>query len=474
MGTKKNYNGVGLGESNGGVPRSTIYLFAQATDTEADAVRQSCSHGSYNIVAVPDPEAICGDADIDARILLIGNGRAKDAAKLLSRYRPFQVDLLIAHDEAVLACEDLLQNCANVLFAPYDEQTLLQQLNELMTGPDAEPEIYHNIIGRSPQIRQLRQVMQTIAAYDAPVLIKGETGTGKELVARGIHYSSTRRDMPFVPVNCGALSDDLLLAELFGYEKGAFTDAKRAHAGLVAQAQGGVLFLDEVDCLSPKGQAALLRFLQEREYRPLGSESLNRADVRIITATNKDIEALIAQQRFREDLYFRIHLLGIHLPPLRERTGDVAVLAEHILMEIAQRHEVKPKWLHPLTLRWMSEYAWPGNVRELENYLYRLFVLSKGSVLCVPGVKADPVMLVNSPQTPAIGSDQLLSTFRDEKTRILRAFEKDYLQRAMKAAGGNISLAARRAGKERQAFRRLLKKHGITRDLHGLVPSRDD
>ncbi|MBI3897246.1 MAG: sigma-54-dependent Fis family transcriptional regulator [Gammaproteobacteria bacterium] len=303
--------------------------------------------------------------------------------------------------------------------------------------------------------------MHTVAGYDAPVLIKGETGTGKELVARAIHYSSPRRDQPFVPVNCGALNDELLLAELFGYERGAFTDAKRSHRGLVAQAKGGVLFLDEVDCLSPKGQAALLRFLQEQEYRPLGAETVYRSDVRVIAATNKNLETLIAQGQFREDLYYRVHLLDLELPPLRFRDHDVAVLAEHFLQKLSQRYGAPLKRLHPLTLQWMKQYAWPGNVRELENYLYRLFVLCKGPIICAPQVKGDPVPYASL--QPPLQDEGTPRAFRDEKNRALQEFERSYLHKAMQAAYGNVSLAARRAGKERRAFRRLLKKHGIDR-----------
>ncbi len=459
---------------NTGMRNGAIQLVACATEAEAHAVKKVCFDGSYSVICSMVPADVSNAMGTSARILLVGSGKAADTAHALSKCDSFSIDLLIAHDERVLEREDLLKRCANVLFAPYDDETLLRHVSELFANRDIEPEIYANIIGRSPQIRRMRRVMQTIAAYDAPVLIKGETGTGKELVARGIHYTSARRDMPFVPVNCGALSDDLLLAELFGYEKGAFTDAKRSHRGLVAQAKGGVLFLDEVDCLSPKGQAALLRFLQEQEYRPLGSETPQRADVRVITATNKDIDALVAQQRFREDLYYRIHLLDVHLPPLRGRSGDITVLAEHVLNQLSKRHGTPPKRLHALTLRWMNEYAWPGNVRELENYLFRIFVLSKNPVICVPRVKGDPVTVMDS--APAIKDESANPAlpFRDEKMRALRVFEKSYLQRVMQAAGGNISLAARRAGKERQAFRRLLKKHGIARETYKTFASLEE
>lgn len=394
-------------------------------------------------------------------------GRA--ARRIDSGDAPFA--LLVTHDPAALDAEKLLHRCANVLVAPYDETVLGASL-ETLFDESVPPEVCANIIGDSPQVRELLRVMARLARYDAPVLIKGETGTGKELVARGIHYTSSRSAQPFVPVNCGALNDELLLAELFGYEKGAFTDAKRDHRGFVAQAAGGVLFLDELDSLSPKGQVALLRFLQEQEYRPLGSESVHKGDVRVIAATNKDLEAHVARGQFREDLYYRVHLLDVELPPLRARTGDVRVLAEHFLGELSRRYGTPSKRLHASTLRWMATYSWPGNVRELQNYLYRLFVLTPGSVIYVPRLKGNPVPLIGV--SGDTGASERLCAFSDEKARVLAEFERSYLDRVMSATRGNISLAARRAGKERRAFRRLLKKHGIDRRQYASAGRADE
>jgi DNA-binding NtrC family response regulator len=395
-----------------------------------------------------------------------------DVASRLARECKDLFSLLVSYDETILCREELLQRGESVLVAPFDTDQLLQALRALPRHEQLDPGVYTNIAGRSPQVRELLRVMFTVAQYDAPVLIKGETGTGKELVARGIHYSSARRDHPFVPVNCGALNDELLLAELFGYEKGAFTDAKRTHQGLVGQAAGGTLFLDEIDSLSPRAQAALLRFLQEQEYRPLGSNTVLKSDVRVITATNKDLPQWVSQERFREDLYYRIHLLDVCLPPLRARSGDIQVLAEHFLTQFSARHGTLPKRLHPVTLQWMLEYEWPGNIRELQNYLYRAFVLSPGATILAPQVKGDPISLhgfADGQHTDTDGDSvasaahQSLQSFNSEKLRALEQFERRYLHQVMKAADGNVSLAARRAGKERRAFRRLLQKHGIDR-----------
>lgn len=434
----------------------SIVLVAHASEAEIEAFRQDCARLSYEVVSADSAREV-------PQVLFIGAGMAEAARASLAADAGIYA-LLATYDVAALAFDELLARCANVLIAPFEAASLRDCLT---ADEDGHPEIGANIIGGSPQVRELLRVMATVARFDAPILIKGETGTGKELVARGIHYSSARRDFPFVPVNCGALNDELLLAELFGYEKGAFTDAKRTHRGLVAQAAGGVLFLDEIDSLSPKAQAALLRFLQEQEYRPLGAETLQKSDVRVITATNCDLEALIAQRRFREDLYHRVHLLDVALPPLRARDGDVALLAEHFLAQLSQRYGVI-KQLHPLTLQWMCEYAWPGNVRELQNYLYRLYVLSKGPIILVTEIKGNPVSLLGAPPRIKRGNARAeLRAFREEKALALKEFERSYLHKVMQVTGGNISLAARHAGKERQAFRRLLKKHGIERASYG-------
>jgi two-component system, NtrC family, response regulator GlrR len=259
-----------------------------------------------------------------------------------------------------------------------------------------------------------------------------------------------------VPLNCAALNDELLLAELFGHERGAFTDARQARRGLVAQADGGTLFLDEVDSLSQRAQGALLRFLQDQEYRPVGSERVFHADVRVVCATNRDLRRWVEEERFREDLYYRLHVIELVMPPLREREGDIEQLSEHFLTQLANRYREPGKRLHALTLGWMNAYHWPGNVRELENFLHRSHVMSNGPSICVPSVKGDSISVVGGERT-AGG----LGTFQQEKARVVARFEQDYLQRAMDSTGGNISAAARQAGKERRAFTRLLEKHGI-------------
>ncbi len=447
-----------------------IHIVACASSGEIDELSARCRR----LGLLPEISLLKNDStsvvESELTVLFVGEGRGGELRRHFTQpYRQF--NLLITHDISILECSELLARCAAVLVSSYDDGVLGEHLagvERLQDDWEISKTLELNIVGESAPLRQMMRQVSVFSRYSTPVLLYGETGTGKELVARGIHYSSDRRDQSFVPVNCCAFNDDLLLGELFGYEKGAFTDAKRAHAGLVAQADGGTLFLDEIDSLSAKGQGALLRFLQDQEYRPIGGSNMLRSDVRVISATNKDLAQLVEQGRFREDLYYRLHILHVEIPPLRERHGDVALLADFFLHKFSGRYHVEVKMLHPLTLRWMEEYEWPGNVRELENYLHRIFVLSRGAAIFVASIKGDPIDSFAFAARPAKESEVACSsrTFRDARERMLNEFENSYLRQVMEAAGGNVSEAARRAGKERRTFGRLLKKHGIDRQSY--------
>jgi DNA-binding NtrC family response regulator len=312
-----------------------------------------------------------------------------------------------------------------------------------------------NLIGASSAFTDALQLIHSIGQTDAPVLIEGETGTGKELAARAIHYSGLRASMPFIPVNCGAIPDALVENELFGHGRGAYTDARDAQVGLVAQADGGTLFLDEVDALPPRAQVALLRFLQDLFYRPLGARREQHADVRVIAATNVDLVELARKRRFRLDLVYRLKVLGVLLPPLRERTGDVELLAEHFVGQLAVRYRRAALPLDPSWQAWCATYRWPGNVRELENLIHRAFLLATGPAVRIP----DPT--APSADPPAVPVPAL--SFTQAKARAIQAFERDFLVRLLAEHNGNVSVAARRCGKERRSFGRLLKKHRIDR-----------
>jgi len=312
-----------------------------------------------------------------------------------------------------------------------------------------------SLVGDSECFLQVIEKIPRIAQSDATVLISGETGTGKELFARAIHYTSPRQAKPFVPINCGALPDHLFENELFGHAKGAFTDASSAEHGLLGLTEGGTLFLDEIDTLSPSGQIKLLRFLQDREYRPLGSGRTLVADVRIIAASNADLEPSRAAKVFREDLYHRLHVLVLSIPPLRERVDDIAFLAKHFLVKYGAQHALGSVHLAPGALRKLISYPWPGNVRELESQIQRPLVLTSTSILQATDI--DLPSICHSCQSSEDTS------LREAKARAIEQCEFTYLTKVLAAHQGNVSRAAKAAGKERRAFQRLLRKHGLER-----------
>jgi DNA-binding NtrC family response regulator len=314
-----------------------------------------------------------------------------------------------------------------------------------------------NLIGRAPAFQGALDLIQRMARFEAPCLIQGETGTGKELAARAIHYLSDRRNKPFVPLNCGAVPENLIETELFGCERGAFTDAHRARPGLAAAADGGTLFLDEVDALPLRAQVSLLRFLQERIFRPVGGTRERASDVRIIAAASPRLAGLISSGAFRDDLTYRLNVLALEMPPLRARPGDAVLLAEHFIAVEARHHGVAALPLDEASLRWLDRYAWPGNVRELHNLVQRALCLSEGEQLhMVPTAAASAPMLSPAAQGPT-------PPFNQARALALNRFEQQYLHELMAAATGNVTHAAKLAGKERRALGRLLKRHGIDR-----------
>jgi two-component system response regulator AtoC len=360
---------------------------------------------------------------------------------------------------------DLLHRCGDVVGWPCDDRELQFRLSrtwETTTPPPPEDPAdlaaefaSFNLIGRStPFLEVLRRIRQIISARDVPVLIEGETGTGKELIARALHYRGHRSGGPFIPVNCGAIPDSLVEGELFGHMRGAFTDAKHTQEGLIEQADTGTLFLDEVEALSPRGQVALLRFLQNQEYRPLGGKRLLRANVRILAATNRSLRSLADQGHFREDLYFRLHVVRLAVPPLRRRREDIPMLAEHFAREFSARYGLAPKALTAATRSRLRAHSWPGNVRELENAVHHLVVMGE----CSLGAEA----LASATERPSAGDGELLS-FNAAKARAIQEFETEYLHSLLVATKGNVTVAAKRARKERRALGKLIKKHGIHR-----------
>jgi DNA-binding NtrC family response regulator len=325
--------------------------------------------------------------------------------------------------------------------------------NELHAAHEQLGEILgmEQLVGRHPTFLRAIQSIPVFAKSGLPVLITGPTGTGKELCARAIHQLGKRRNFPFIPVDGGAIPDHLFENELFGHARGAFTDAHTCQKGLAAMAEGGTLFLDEIDALSLNAQTKLLRFLQERTYRPLGGERFIKATINVIAATNHNIEECVAQNRFRGDLYFRLNALRIDLPPLAKRQSDIQLLARHCLRIQYSQSDFVKKTLSPASLRKLERYDWPGNVRELFNVVQRASLFSEGQVVLPSHIS------LSVPNA----SDEGPNDFRHGRAMVIEAFEKQYVEQLLDKHEGNVTRAALEAGKDRRAFGRLKKKYQI-------------
>lgn len=305
------------------------------------------------------------------------------------------------------------------------------------------------LIGRGPNFLKQLALLPRMAGSASSLLLLGETGTGKEVFARAVHYLSARAARPWVAVNCGAIPPDLLESELFGHLRGAFTGAHAPRAGLVREAESGTLFLDEIDSLPYNSQSKLLRFLQDMEYRSVGSDKLCRADVRVIAASNHDLAAAVEQGRFRRDLFYRLNTLTVKIPPLRERVEDIYPLAMHFLGRFAQQAGGKVLGFRPRALQRLYEHTWPGNVRELEHVVERAVLLADDRWIDLPHL--------DIPTGGGSGEDSL----RAAKTRLVNSFERAYIERLLRECEGNIGQAARLAKKNRRALFALIRKHGI-------------
>jgi two-component system response regulator HydG len=319
------------------------------------------------------------------------------------------------------------------------------------------------LVGASAPIHEVQRMIDAVAYSATTVLITGESGTGKELVARALHVRSPRKSHPFVALNCGALTETLLESELFGHVKGAFTGAQRDQKGLFDAADGGTIFLDEIGDIPLSTQVRLLRVLQEGEIKRVGSADSVKVDVRVLAATHRDLPKLVKAGRFREDLFYRLNVINIPLPSLRERAEDIPLLAHHFLRRYADRLGKRVKTLTPEAVELLCGYRWPGNVRELENAVERAVVLCRGdSVTPVdlpPAVTGRTAPLVR--EMPSGGDEQqwLTQSYATAKEQALRRFEKSYVEALMRACDSNISAAARKAGMDRSNFKRVLRKY---------------
>lgn len=346
--------------------------------------------------------------------------------------------------------EDLLATARRLL-----EGRRLRQENRLLSRQVERPYVFDEIIGASPAMRVVFDAIERVAATHADVLILGETGTGKELVARSIHGRSPRKGR-FVPVDCGAIPEDLLESELFGHERGAFTGATSRSLGLLEFADKGTFFLDEIGELPTRLQAKLLRALQERRIRRVGGTDEIDVDMRVIAATSRNLEAEIAAQRFRSDLYYRLNVARIELPPLRRRNGDIPLLVEHFVQRYAREMDKGSVQLDEQAMEVLAGYAWPGNVRELQNILQRTLLMARG-----PRISADDLpdeIVVQSDMQTEGDTSQGFFALREHR---VTAFEQEYLTHLLRRYRGDVSKAAREANLPRGTLYRLLKKHDL-------------
>ncbi len=376
-------------------------------------------------------------------VLMSGQGRVSEAVQALK---------LGAFDFVEKPFEDhaaLLETLQHAI-----DKTVLRR--RALSPAAQEPR--EEMLFRSTAMQNVHELLAQMAKSDATVLITGETGTGKELAARAVHRASKRAKAAFVAVNCSALTETLLESELFGYNKGAFTGATNHHRGLFEAANGGTIFLDEIGHVSPALQVRLLRVLQEGEVKRVGATETQKVDVRVVAATNVNLQSEVRAGRFRQDLFYRLNVLPLALPPLRERSGDVSLLAHAFLRRFAEKLEKPLDGFSPQALALLERHRFPGNVRELENIVQRAAVLAKGTQIEAEDLPSD---LELGDATSGAGAALPTGKFSDVRRALIDNFEKRYLQELMRQFGGNISAAARAAGMERSNFKRLLREHGL-------------
>lgn len=387
--------------------------------------------------------------------------------EILSFNPTLPVILMTAYSSVETAVDALRAGARDYLVKPLDFDLLKKTLEEAIEQSRqsvenrelrrqlAEAPDNRAILGGSPSVQSMLHFIETVAPTEATVLITGESGTGKELVARALHASSLRAAKPFITVNCAALAESLLESELFGHEKGAFTGADKKREGRFMQADGGTLFLDEIGEMPMAIQAKLLRALQQGEVQRVGSDKPINVDVRIIAATNRDLRKEAREHRFREDLYFRLNVISIESPPLRQREGDIPLLAASFMQRFAEKNRKKIKGFSPRAMDCLLRYQWPGNVRELENTLERAVILCGGDLI---GEEDLPEEIANAPEKPAVKQEQATPSIDGLSLEML---EKQAIEATLRLAGDNKSEAARRLGITRATLHNKLRKYGL-------------
>ncbi len=413
-----------------------------------------------------------GPFDLVLTDLALGRGQSgMDVLREIKRDAPeTAVVMITAHGSEKIAVEAMKAGAEDYVPKPFDneeikvvlrralERTRLQREHRMLLARVEREYGFENLIGSGRAMRQVFETIQKVAETDLTVLIRGESGTGKELVAQALHQRSPRRERPFVAVNCAAISKELVESELFGHEKGAFTGADARRVGRFEAANEGTIFLDEIGDMAPETQAKVLRVLQERAFERVGGNQVQKVDVRVVAATHRDLEGEVRRGRFREDLYYRLRVVEIALPPLRERTEDMPALAQRLLEQVAERLGREPKRLSANALARLARHPWPGNVRELRNVLEQAAVLSSGLAIEEQDLNLGPAEADSAPATPDAGDDM---PFREAKDRMVLDFERGYLLRALRAHGGNISRTAEAIGMVRQSLQQKIRELGL-------------
>ena len=433
-------------------------------DDDADMLRlltMRLTAAGYRVTAVTSAEAALTQLHIERPQLVLSDVRlpGKDGLALFDEIRAqhpsLPVILLTAHGTIPDAVEATERGVFTYLTKPFDGKGLLEKIAQALqlsapahSAKKGSPEAWQTqIISRSSRMAETLAEAQMVAQSDASVLLRGESGTGKELLAQAIHQASARASKPFIAVNCGAIPEALLESELFGHVKGAFTDAVTSHKGLFQAADGGTLLLDEIGDMPPALQVKLLRVLQEREVRPVGASQSIPVDVRILSATHRDLDAAMEEGLFRADLYYRLNVVTLTLPPLSERREDIPLLANHFLHQLAKKYGKRLSGFAPEALKALTTAAWPGNVRQLYNAVEQVCALSTTPLV--------PLALVQRAlRSPSVE----VLTFAEARQR----FERDYLVGLLKLTDGNVADAARLADRNRTEFYRLMQKHGLT------------
>ncbi|HEY9223788.1 MAG TPA: sigma 54-interacting transcriptional regulator [Variovorax sp.] len=433
-------------------------------DDDPDMLRllsMRLNSAGYQVTAVTSAESALTQLEIEHPQLVLSDVRlpGRDGLALFDEIRKdhptLPVILLTAHGTIPDAVEATARGVFTYLTKPYDARELLEKISQALamgspaTTPSAsgDESWRSEIVSRSNRMAELLAEARMVAKSDASVLLRGDSGAGKELLARAIHKASARADKPFVAVNCGAIPEALLESELFGHMKGAFTDAHANHKGLFQQADGGTLLLDEIGDMPPALQVKLLRVLQERAVRPVGAAQSIAVDVRIISATHRDLDAAMEAGQFREDLYYRLNVVTLTLPPLSARREDIPLLANHFLQRLSTKYGKRLSGFAPEAIKALTTASWPGNVRQLFNVVEQVCALSSSPLI--------PLALVQRAlRVPSVE----VQTYADAKQR----FERDYLVGLLKLTDGNVADAARLADRNRTEFYRLLQKHELT------------